>query len=181
MELFRDSLTRPRQRLREPEGAHVEGALLARKSVNPRLRRIAVHEAVTDETAAAWLLKDSSYRAEHPRIVRGHEENQRHDQKRGIQVLAPVELGKGATLLVPAAGHHFLVDAIPLVDPLRAICRQRAFVRQPDAAIQRNPIHDLRVNEMLLPIAHLPNACVRALAILAQPLHPSADLYPHIV
>src|SRR5882724_3140143 len=79
VELFRDSLTRSRKRLHKPERAHVESALLTRKSVNARLRRVSVDQAVTDETAVAWALKDRIQGAEHPRIVWGHEKYQRHD------------------------------------------------------------------------------------------------------
>jgi len=78
--------------------------------------------------------------------------------------------------LVPAPAHHFFVDAIPFFEPLGVVGRQGAFLRQPDAAIQRNPVHDLGVGEMLFPIAHLPNACVGTLPILADPFQALADL-----
>src|SRR5262245_30553151 len=53
IELLRYGLTRAGQRFHKPEGAHVERALLARKPVNAGLCRVAVHEAVADETTLA--------------------------------------------------------------------------------------------------------------------------------
>src|SRR5215469_9881139 len=119
IQLFRAGLTGACQRLHEPEGAHVESALLARKPIDTRVRRVAVHETVTDETTLAGALENGIYCAEHAGIVGSHEKNQRHNQKRRIQVLAPIELSERAPLLIPAARHHFLIDAIPLQDPLR--------------------------------------------------------------
>src|SRR4029077_18829790 len=143
VELFRDSLPRARQRLHKPEGAHVECALFAGKSVNTGLRRVTINQAIADETAISWALEDRIHGAEHTRIVWGHEKYQRHDQERGIRFLAAIDLGEGAALLVPAAAHPFFIDAVPLLEPLGAVGRQRTFVRQADATIQRNPVHDL--------------------------------------
>ena len=67
------------------------------------------------------------------------------------------------------------------MDPLLAIGRQSAFVGQPLAAIQRDPIHDFRIDKMGFPVAHLPDACVRTLPILADPVQAATDPHPHIV
>src|SRR6516164_604525 len=142
IKFLRLGLARAGQRLYEPERAHVERTLLTGKSIDTGVWRVTVHETVADETTLAGALENSIYRAEHAGIVRSHKENQRHDKKGGIQVFAPIELCKRATLFVPAARHDFLVDAIALLDPPRTICWQGAFVRQAHTAIQSNPVHD---------------------------------------
>src|SRR5215472_5472179 len=98
IQFLRISLTRARQRLDKPKGAHVERPFLAGESVNSGVRRVAVNETVADETTLAWALENRVYCAEHPRIVRGHKEHEGHNQKRSIQVVAAIELGKGTTL-----------------------------------------------------------------------------------
>src|SRR5215469_14324833 len=100
IQFLRISLTRARQRLDKPKGAHVERPFLAGESVNSRVGRVAVNETVADETTLAWALENRVYCAEHPRIVWRHKENQRHNQKRSVQILAPIELSKRAALLI---------------------------------------------------------------------------------
>src|SRR5262245_42142715 len=87
IEFFWIGLTRVRQRLYEPEGAHVERLFLARKSIDTGVRRVAVHKTVADEATLAGALEDRIYCAKHAGIIRGHKENQRHDKQGGIQVV----------------------------------------------------------------------------------------------
>src|SRR5215467_5193100 len=98
IQFFRAGLTGARQGLHEPEGAHVEGTFLARKSIDTGVRRVAVHKTVADETTLAGALENGIYCAEHARIVRGHKENKGHNQERRIQILASVELRERAPL-----------------------------------------------------------------------------------
>src|SRR5215831_17023998 len=174
-------LTCTSQRFDEPKRAHIEGSLFTRQPVNTRTRWITVHEAIAQETLTARALIDSVDGAQHPGIVRSHEKYQRHDEKRGVQIIASVRLSECATLFVPTASHDFFVDAIALADPLLAIRRQGTFVCEPLAAIQCYPIHHLRENEMVLSVAHLPNACVRTLPILANPIEAAPHSDPHVV
>src|ERR1700676_1304423 len=102
-----------------------------------------MHEAVADEASMARTFKDSVYGAEHPRIGRSHEEDERHNKERRVQVIAAVKLGKRFALFVPALTHHFFVDTVPLSRPFRAIGWKRTLFGQTDAAIQGNPVHDL--------------------------------------
>src|SRR5882762_8774707 len=100
IQLFGKYLAGAGQRLYQPERTHVEGAFLARKSVDAGLRRITIYKAVADESAIPRILENGAYGAEHPRIGRSHEEDQRHDQKRCVQVLTAVKLREGAAFLV---------------------------------------------------------------------------------
>src|SRR6202049_4980811 len=143
IQLFDIRQTGPGQRFHQPKRAHVESAFFSRKSINAGLRRIAIDKAVADQTSISRILEDGVYGADHPRISGRHEENQWHDKERGIQVLTAVKLCKRLALLVPALGHYFFIDTVPLSRPFRAIAWKRTLLCQPDAAIQGNPVHDL--------------------------------------
>src|SRR5258706_3279603 len=142
IQFFGICLTCSRQRLDEPKRAHVESPFLARQSVDIAVPRIAMHKAVADETSMAGTCKDSVYGAEHPRISRSHEEHERHNKERRVQVLAAVKLRKRVALLVPALGHYFFVDTIPFAYPLSAVGGKCTLVGQPQTAIQGYPVHD---------------------------------------
>src|SRR5262249_53560243 len=101
----------------EPEGAHVESAFFARKAIDPRFGRVAVHKTIADETAVAWTLKNCIDRVQHPRIIGSHEKHKGHDQEGGIQIVASIGLSESQPLLVPSFAHNFFVYAIPFVDP----------------------------------------------------------------
>src|SRR6202047_5233442 len=143
IQLFGIRQTGAGQRFHQPKRAHVESAFLSRKSINPGLRRIAIDKAIADETSFSRILEDGVYCAEHPRIGWSHEEDERHNKERRVQVLAAVKLGKRFALVVPALGHYFFVDTVPLSRPFRAIGWKRTLFGQTDAAIQGNPVHDL--------------------------------------
>src|ERR1700684_3365677 len=148
IQLFGIRQTGASQRLYEPKRTHVESAFLSWEPINAGLRRIAIHKAVADEATLAGIFEDGSYGAEHPRIGRRHEEDERHDKERSIQVLTAVKLCKRVAFLVPALGHHFFIDTVPLACPFCAIGWKRTLFGQPDAAIESHPVHDLRVDEM---------------------------------
>src|ERR1700683_3555525 len=141
IQLFGNRQTRACERLYEPKRAHVESAFLAWESVNAGLRRITIYKAVANETSVPRILEDGVYGAEHPRIGRSHEEHERHDKERRVQVLAAIILGKRVAFLVPALGHHFFVDTVPFAHPLCSVGRQRTLVGQPETAIQSYPVH----------------------------------------
>src|SRR6202140_324850 len=109
IQLFGIRQTGASQRFHQPKRAHVESAFLSRKSINAGLRRIAIHKAIADETSISRILEDGVYGADHSRIGGCHEEDERHDKERRIQVLTAVKLRKGVAFLVPASGHHLFV------------------------------------------------------------------------
>src|ERR1035438_4375152 len=100
VKLFRKCLAGAGQRLHQPKGAHVESALLAWKPVDAGLRRITIYKAVADETSVPRILENGAYGAEHPRIGRRHEEDERHDKERRIQILTAVKLCKRVAFFV---------------------------------------------------------------------------------
>src|ERR1700730_15338205 len=135
IQLFGIRQTGARQGFHQPKRAHVESAFLSLKSINAGLRRITIDKAVPDETSISRILEDGVYCADHPRISGRHEENEWHDKERGIQVLTAVKLCKRFALLVPALGHYFFVDTVPLSRPFRAIGWKRTLFGQTDATI----------------------------------------------
>src|ERR1700694_602398 len=124
IQLFGIRQTGASQRFHQPKRAHVESAFLSRKSITR-------------------ILEDGVYCADHPWISGRHEENKWHDKERGIQVPTAVKLCKRFALLVPALGHYFFVNTVPLSRPFRAIGWKRTLFGQTDAAIQGNPVHNL--------------------------------------
>src|ERR1700688_688175 len=181
LQLSRGSHTRASERLYEPKRTHVESTLRSWKSVNAGLRRITIDEAVTHKASILRILADRVYGADHPRISGRHEEDERHNKERRVQVFAAVKLSKCVAFLVPAFSHHFFIDSVPLPQPLSAVGWKRSLVGQAKTTIQSNPVHDFRINKMFLSIAHLPDAGVRELPVLADPLQASANLHPNIV
>src|SRR5205814_9900929 len=81
-------VTSARERFDQPEGAHVESAFFAGKSVHARSRRIAVHETVAHQSTFTRTGKYRFDGANHARIGWGHEKYQWHDQDRRIEVVA---------------------------------------------------------------------------------------------
>src|SRR6266567_3340565 len=170
-----------RQSFHQPERADIKRALLARQSINALSWRITIHQPIAYQPAALRTFENRSKRSKHPPVRRRQEENQRHDQQRSVEVFAAVMLRERMALVVPASRHYLLVDTISLPYPFFAVSWKCAFVRQPHAAIERNPVHYLRINEMLLAIPHLPNSRVRRLPVLADPIEQSANSHPEVV
>src|ERR1700731_1010543 len=135
VQLFRDSHTRASERLYEPKRTHIESTLRSRKSVNAGLRRIAIDEAVPDETSILRILADSIYGADHPRISWRHEKNEWHNKERRVQVFTAVKLRKCVALLVPAFRHYFFIDSVPFAQPFSAVGRKRSLVGQAETPI----------------------------------------------
>src|SRR5690242_16745588 len=87
--------------LDEPERAHIKGALFARKWVDARGRRVAIYQTSAHQSAMGRRLKNGVNGTEHARIGGRRKENQRHNQKRRVQVIASVRLRKRPTLGIP--------------------------------------------------------------------------------
>ncbi len=61
---------------------------------------------------------------------------------------------------VPPLGHHFFINGIAMLLPEMAVARQTTFFRETQSAIESDPTHDLRVNEVLTFFTHFPNALI---------------------
>src|SRR5882724_10802588 len=169
------------QRFDQPERADIKSALLARQPVDALSWRIAIYQPIAYQAAALRTFENRSKRSQHAPVRRRQEENQRHDQQRSVEVFAAVMLRERMALAVPTARHYLLVDTISLFYPSLAVCWKCTFVGEADAAIERDPIHYLRIDEMLLAIPHLPYSRVRRLPVLADPIEPGANSHPEVV
>ena len=65
--------------------------------------------------------------------------------------------------------------------PARERRRERALAGEADRAIDRHPAHHARVEELLPPAAHLPDALVGLAPVLAHPVDQPDDVHPRVV
>src|SRR4028119_72833 len=164
-----------RQRLDEPERAQAERAFFAREAVGGLLDVVAVHEAVRDEPAVAWRPVGGVEGAEHPGVVGGQEEDERHDQVRGVQGVVVVGLDKGIALGTPSPVHDLLVDLVANPQPPLAVGREGALGGEPEAPVHGDPAHELGVDEVAPPAADLPDPLAFALPVVADPAYEGAS------
>ena len=143
--------------------------------------RIAIDEAVADQAAFAGLGEDGFDGVDHARVGGRHEEDERHDEDGGVEIVAAVELGEGFALFVPALGHDFFVDLVAGFQPAGVVAGEGTLFGEANAAIERDPVHQLRVDEILFAVAHFPDAFVGLLPVVAEPVEAMANADPEIV
>ena len=98
--------------VREPERAGQEGALARRQAVRPRVRAVALHEAVVHQ-----VLLDGLDGAANARVGGRQEADQRDHQQAGVEVLRAVILHEGAELRVEALFTDFPMDFVAAFPP----------------------------------------------------------------
>src|SRR6185369_13943997 len=97
----------------------------------------------------------------HPRVVRGEESEERHHQHRRVELVSTERLDVRAGLLAPALGEDRVADVIALLGPPLHVRLARAErYREPYGAVERDPVHQLRIEEVAGAPAHLPDAFV---------------------
>ena len=125
-------------------------------SAAAQLRVVAVDERVGDE-----LLADRVERDEHARVGRGDEPHQRHQQRRGVELVAVEHLHERLALRrTSRASMICLEDLVAHLEPLHERRRQAALAGHAGGALEGDPAHQPRVRELLLAAAHLPDALV---------------------
>ena len=132
-------------------------------------RFVAVDQAVGDQAAFFRRQQGRLQCLEHARVCRRQEEDQRHDHVGGVQGVRAVMLHEGLTVAVPALRHDLLVHLVTHPEPAAAVAGEGAFVGQTDAAIQGDPAHQLRIDEMLAAAAHFPRLLRRGGASCRRP------------
>ncbi len=125
----------------QPEGAHVEGALFAGEAVYARFRGIPVDKAVADQAAVFRLFENRFEGGDHARVRGRHEEDQRHDEKGGVEIFAAVILREGLAFFVPPFGHYFFIDGVAFAHPTMPVAGEGALVGEADTTIQCDPVH----------------------------------------
>ena len=93
----------------------------------------------------------------------------------------PKDCTNASRLGVPALRHDLLVDLVADLQPARPVGREGPLVGQPQAAIERDPAHELRVDEVPPAAAHLPDALVLPPPVVAQPVDQSPQARPAVV
>src|SRR3954447_19281705 len=144
-----------RQRLDVPERGDRERPFVALEPVRRCRGVVAVDETVRDE-----LLADRIERREPPRVLRGDEARERHEQHRRVEDVGLVVLHERPPLLVPAPGHDLGGDLVARLEPCDEVGGEPALPGDADGALDRDPRHQPRVREVLTPAARLPDALV---------------------
>src|SRR5262249_22022620 len=140
-----------------PEGAHGEGAFLAREPIGE-----SAPEAIAiDQRVAHQLALDRPQGREPARIGGGNEANERHEQGGGVERGGADMLDERVPRRVPEVGEDVLVDGVARLVPARQRGRERPLRRESDGAVDGHPAHHPRVEELLPSTAHLPDALVR--------------------
>jgi hypothetical protein len=83
--------------------------------------------------------------------------------------------------LAPAALHDLVVDLVAVPHPADEIGRQPPLAGHAHGALDRHPRHQPRVREVLAAAARLPDALVRLVPVLADPLDDPAQVLPRLV
>ena len=170
-----------RQRLHQPEGAHIESAFMPGQPIVKLAGVVAVHQAVRNQPPLLRATVDGVNGAQHPRVGGRHKKHQRHNQVGGVQRVAVVVLHKRPLLPVPTFGLDFLIDFVPHLAPAHPLRRKRPYIRQPDGAIQHHPAHQLGIDEMLPPAPRLPDTLVGQPPVVANPVRHPPQLAPKLV
>src|SRR5881409_3479559 len=160
-----------------PEGAHAEGPLPPGKPVGePVAEPIAVDQGVADQ-----VLLDGMEGGDPAGVRRRDEPNQRHEERGGVERGRALGLDERLAPRVPEVGEDVAVDLVAHVVPAYQWSRERALLRQAHGAVERRPAEHARVEELLAPAAHLPDALVLVAPVGADPVDEAAHVGPQVV
>src|SRR5215469_1869896 len=160
-----------------PEGTHREGAFIPREPVGePAAEAIAIDQRVTHQLAL-----DRAEGREPSWIGGGHEADERHQECRRVQARGADMLKERLALRVPEACEDVTVDRVPRLVPARQRGRERTLGGEADRAIDGDPAHHPRVEELLPSAPHLPDALVRPAPVGAYPVDQTQDVRPAVV
>src|SRR3954463_2044535 len=155
------------------ERAEREGAFGAAQSVRRGLWVVAVHQAVGDQLPVHRLQGGDP-----PRVTAGDEPDRGHPQQRGVQDVGVVVLDEGLACHMEALLHDLLVDPVPLSGPALQRCGKPVLDGHPDAAVEGDPAHHPAVGERLAPAAGLPDALLRLVPVVGEPVQDAPDRRP---
>src|SRR5512132_226432 len=116
------------ERIDEPEGTNVEGALLAAKPVGGLLDIVAIDEAVGDKPALLRRLQDRVQKADRPRVDGRQKKGEDQHQVCRVKGVATIVLDESAQLFVPPLAHDFAIDRVPYAGPTRPVGRERSLL-----------------------------------------------------
>ena len=156
-----------RQHFGEPERAGEEHALARGQPVHLAVAPgVAQHEPVDRELAL-----DRLDRRDDPRIVRRQEAEERHQQHARVELVRAVGLGERLLRLAPGALEHLAPGSRPASSRQRSTGPSRPNSScAPHGAVERDPGHHLRVREVAVRPAHLPDPGVLAPPAVLEPV-----------
>ena len=105
-------------------------------------------------------VRDGVDRRPHPRVIGGDEPDDRHHEVGGVERVTTERLRERAGCLVPALGHDRIGDFVPAHFPPVDAGAGVETVGQRDGTVQRNPAHELAVQEVAARAPDLPDAVV---------------------
>src|SRR5690606_20838405 len=106
---------------------------------------------------------DLGHGAGHARIVAGQEADSGNQKQARIDLLRAVGPDEAVELLVEALLADFFMDGLPDLSPALEGTVELEALRALDGAVERDPGHDFRIDEVLRAAAHLPDAFIGAL------------------
>src|SRR6266545_2670658 len=139
----------------EPERARQEDPLAGGQPVDALLAAVAEDEAVIDEVAA-----DRVDRAAHARVARGEKADERNHEQARVERVRAVVLRERAEALVVAVTDHVRRDLVAHATPAVGVSLETLLLHRAHGAVERDPGHHLRVDEVALLAADLPDAVV---------------------
>ncbi|MUV57170.1 hypothetical protein GJ632_07290 [Halogeometricum sp. CBA1124] len=145
----------------EPERAEDERPLLA----GQRVRAVSVpeHESILGRQ----FLPNRVDGRDDPVVVRREKARQRDEQRRRVQRLAFVPLCERPDFVVVAAFEHRLVNLLADRRPPVVVLGEVQRLRHLDGPVEADPAHHLRVDELVVVAADLPDARPRFVPRLA--------------
>src|SRR5258708_10785948 len=167
-------LTRPSQTFDVPERAGCETSLAPWQAVHlSAFGFITPYERIFDQ-----VLLDRYHRGKPHRIYRADEPHHRHQQRRGIEIFRAFGLHKRLQLLAPEIRENVIPDLISRVLPDIERSRKGPLLSQAQRAIECDPAHNSRMEELPGPAAHLPDTLIRTPPIVPQPLQQTLNILP---
>lgn len=167
-------LARPGQRLNHPEAAENEGSLSPGQAVVFPERQIAAQQR-----PCAQFLADPVDGGGDSRIIGRQKPDQRYAEIAGVHGVRGVVLDESVLSRVDAPSQYLRADDLGRTNPFFDL-RTSPFESRGelDSPVQRDPAHDLRVNEVIGPGPDLPYAVARISPSFFCLIRDSAEQFP---
>ena len=144
--------------LHEPERAGQERPLAGREAVHVRV--LLVRAVPLDEPVLREVALDRGDGGRDARVVDREEADERQEQEARVEPVRAVRLRERADALVEALPAHLGVHLVAQREPPLDRPGATVLLHDPDAAVERDPRHHLRVGEVATRAAHLPDPLV---------------------
>src|SRR3974390_733161 len=141
----------------KPKATGHKGAFTFRQPIAGILTFVSEHEFAIDQQ----FVLDRAKRSLDAWVSRGKKSNTRNQWQTRIPAFRAVGLYKTFEIVIKAALAYFGTNFVGYLSPALARLIERFGLGHIRSAIERDPSHDLRMNEVLRSAADLPNTFVR--------------------